>query len=240
MPPARSPAAGRRVGRRSRPLSRNCWRSRGNRAASLRASAGTGHRVVPFQAAGIGDRAERRHCEGNDGADMLAAQMERFPAGDEDLRSGASGEQFGDRGRTVDQMLEVVEDEEKLAAVERPPSADSSVCSGPGSTPAMRAIAGSTSSGSRTAESGRNATPSLNSSARLAPISSASLVLPIPPGPVSVTNRTSRRPSNDSTSSSSVIRPTSVVGGTGSDRNGPERLVEDVSVVPDSGVVAAM
>ena len=83
----------------------------------------------------------------------------------------------------------------------------SSVC---GSlTFSVRATVGSTRSGSRRAASETNQTPSRNSSASSKAACCASRVLPMPPGPVSVSNRFSR--SSFSTSASSRSRPTSGV-----------------------------
>ena len=73
-------------------------------------------------------------------------------------------------------------------------------------TPIARAIAGMTRSVSATLPSGTNQAPSGYSSARLAATWSARRVLPVPPGPVSVTSRVLARSARISSSSRS--RPT--------------------------------
>ena len=77
------------------------------------------------------------------------------------------------------------------------------------------ATASSASAGSRSAASETHQTPSGTSSATSAAACSASRVFPVPPGPVSVSNRTSSRRSRPTTSSSSRSRPRNGVAGTG-------------------------
>ena len=81
-------------------------------------------------------------------------------------------------------------------------------------TATASAIAGSSSAGSRIASSATKKAPSTSSSARMFAASIASLVLPEPPGPVSVSTRVGPR-SALVTSSSSRLRPTSVLARTG-------------------------
>ena len=80
-------------------------------------------------------------------------------------------------------------------------------------TPIARAIAGMTRSVSATLPSGTNHAPSGYSSARLAATWSARRVLPVPPGPVSVTSRVLARSARISSSSRS--RPTNDVSSIG-------------------------
>ena len=79
--------------------------------------------------------------------------------------------------------------------------------------PSARAIVGTTRSGSRSACSGTQTTPSGKCSTASAASWSARRVFPEPPGPVRVTSRCARRRPPASWSSSS--RPISGVGGTG-------------------------
>ena len=79
--------------------------------------------------------------------------------------------------------------------------------------PMARAIAGTTSAGFVMVPSGTNHTPSGNSSARPAATCSASRVLPVPPGPVSVRSRVVPRRAR--VSSSSRSRPTNEVSSVG-------------------------
>ena len=77
-------------------------------------------------------------------------------------------------------------------------------------------MAASTSSGSVTDSSGTKTVPAPNRSRSRSPTATASRVLPTPPGPVSVTSRTSGRPSSPATSSMARSRPSSDVVLTGS------------------------
>ena len=79
------------------------------------------------------------------------------------------------------------------------------------------ATVGSTRSGSVTLERSTKTAPSRSSGAIACATASASRVLPVPPGPVSVTSRTSSRRSIASTAAISSLRPTSEVAG---DRQG--------------------
>jgi hypothetical protein len=58
---------------------------------------------------GVGER-ERRH-----GEFLLAGQPQRDPAGGEDLQPRAGSQQIGDHRRRGDEVLEVVEHQEKRA-----------------------------------------------------------------------------------------------------------------------------
>ena len=82
-------------------------------------------------------------------------------------------------------------------------------------TPSVCAICGRTSSGSVIAASVTKNTPCGKSSTSSAAAWSASRVFPVPPGPVSVTARTSDRRRSSTTSATSRSRPTSGVGCTG-------------------------
>ena len=56
------------------------------------------------------DRVILREC--GDGEEVLAADAKRLPAGDEEGDGGSTGEQSGDVGRRIDDLLEVVENEQ--------------------------------------------------------------------------------------------------------------------------------
>ena len=84
----------------------------------------------------------------------------------------------------------------------------------------------STSAGWLTAASGTNTVPPSNRPCSRSPAASARRVLPIPPGPVSVTSRTPGCVSRPVTCSMSSSRPTSDVTLTGSAR-GPRRIAGD-------------
>ena len=83
---------------------------------------------------------------------------------------------------------------------------------GASSTPIMRAISGRTRPGSVTIASSTANVPSSNSSTRSAATCIARRVLPVPPGPVRVTSRTSSSRTSRRTASSSSSRPMSGVG----------------------------
>jgi hypothetical protein len=91
------------------------------------------------------------------------------------------------------------------------------------SAPTARATPASTSSGWVTAASGTNAVPAPKRSTSRSPTATASRVLPIPPSPVRVTNRTPGLPAKSATSAMAASRPTSEVASSGSGR-GPCRL----------------
>src|SRR3954447_11520263 len=78
-------------------------------------------------------------------------------------------------------------------------------------------MAGTTRGGSVIGASSTATTPSSNPDSASLPAAKADLVLPTPPGPVSVTRRTSSRRSWAATSRTSRSRPTSGVNGRGSD-----------------------
>src|SRR5829696_1682131 len=83
-------------------------------------------------------------------------------------------------------------------------------------TPRLWPIAEATSAGSGTAASGTKTTPSANADSSLSAVSRARRVLPTPPGPVSVTRRTSGRQRRSVKVVVSRSRPTSAVSGVGS------------------------
>ena len=85
-----------------------------------------------------------------------------------------------------------------------------------GVTPTVCAIALGTCSAFAVAASETNHPPSRNSGSSPRATSSASRVLPTPPGPISETSRTSVRRSSCETASRSSSRPSVRVGGTGS------------------------
>jgi hypothetical protein len=86
------------------------------------------------------------------------------------------------------------------------------------SAPAIRPIAASTSSGLVIASSGTNTVPAPKRSPSRSPTATASRVLPMPPGPVSVTSRAPERSTSPATSSMARSRPSSDVVLTGSGR----------------------
>ena len=138
---------------------------------------------------------ERRHRES-----VLGLDPQSLTTRDDD------GRPFGlevrrDALRHVGQkMLRVVEEEDKtLASCRRRETSPISrpACS---ATPSALAVVAGTTAGSRSAASGTHHNPSGNSSAASATACSASRVFPVPPGPVSVTRRTSRRVTSSTTS----------------------------------------
>ena len=76
-------------------------------------------------------------------------------------------------------------------------------------TPSVEPMAGTTSDGSVIGARSTNQTPSGNAGPSAVPASSARRVLPLPPGPVSVSRLTSSRSSSAVTAASSRSRPTS-------------------------------
>jgi hypothetical protein len=86
------------------------------------------------------------------------------------------------------------------------------------STPTARAMPASTSAGWVTPASGTNTAPAAKSVANRPPAANARRVLPIPPGPVRVTSRTSGQATRPATSSMAPSRPTSEVVARGSRR----------------------
>ena len=119
-------------------------------------------------------------------------------------------EQVGDDRRGLDHLLEVVEDEqhvplgqpldELVARRLRPPSP---------TRPNVVAILDATRPGSRTGSSGHEPVPSAYSWATLAASCSDRRVLPVPPGPVSVSRRVVA--SSSAPPASSASRPTKLV-----------------------------
>ena len=90
-------------------------------------------------------------------------------------------------------------------------------------TPSACPIVGTISSASRMLERSTNAAPPRTSGARCSAIARASRVFPVPPGPVSVTSRTSSRRRIASTAVSSSRRPTSAVGAAAAEAAAPRR-----------------
>ena len=129
---------------------------------------------------------------------------------------GASREQVGERGRRLDEVLEVVEDEAGAASRRGSAPRLSATGTAPLSlSPSVCAIVGSTSAGSAIGASATKNTPCGKSSTSSAAAWSPSRVLPVPPGPVSVSRRTSSRRSCSTTAATSRSRPISGVGWTG-------------------------
>ena len=141
--------------------------------------------------------------------DVLGREAQRRTARREHLEIGRAIEELGDVDGGRREVLEVVEEEERAAF----PRAESAIAATstrrpPDSrTPIARAIALGTSSGSATGASPTRWTG--RSSAARAATSSASRLLPAPPGPVIVTRRASGSPSRRSTRASASLRPTS-------------------------------
>jgi hypothetical protein len=105
----------------------------------------------------------------------------------------------------------------RISSHRSPPNHSASACSGdpapPRLAPTARATASSTRPGSVTAASGTNTTPAANRSPSRSPTATASRVLPIPPGPVSVTSRA--WPTAAAVCSRSLSRPMNEVTGNG-------------------------
>ena len=116
-------------------------------------------------------------------------------------------------------MLEIVDDQEEMAIAEALADAVDKRLRCPVSpTPTAWATAEATKAGSRIAARGTNAAPSAKSPANSLATRSARLVLPTPPGPVSVTNRTSPWRSSAEMFATSSSRPISGDSAAGSDR----------------------
>ena len=92
----------------------------------------------------------------------------------------------------------------------------------PSSTSSASRSSSASSAGSATGARSTKTAPSRSSAASSSATASASRVLPVPPGPVSVTRRTSSRRSSAVTAAISSRRPTSGVGGVGR-RRAPAR-----------------
>ena len=113
---------------------------------------------------------------------LLRVDVQRLAARDEHLRVRRPGEERRDRRRGLDDLLEVVEQDEQPLVRRR-------ARSGRRRHRREAPIARSTSAGSRSACSGTQKTPSGNCSTASAASWSARRVLPLPPGPVSVSRR---------------------------------------------------
>jgi hypothetical protein len=120
---------------------------------------------------------------------LLSGEVQRFPARHQHLDLRAGGEQPGDVWRGLDHLLEVVEQQQQPLVQQ--------VIVWRGSVAAARAT---------------KKTPSGNSSSASAAACRARRVLPIPPGPVRVTNLVASRPSRPPIASSSRSRPSNGVG----------------------------
>ena len=135
----------------------------------------------------------------------LAFDAERLAAGGEDGKRGALGEQVLGQGRgRFGQVLAVVEhDQDLLVAaggltrgVRWAAMASAGSVPGVSGTPSLAATAGATTSASSSGASSTQATstapsPAAPPSASAVAAASASRVLPVPPGPVSVSRRLS-------------------------------------------------
>ena len=138
---------------------------------------------------------------------VLARTRQRRAARDEHAELGRGGEHRAHRGRGVEQVLEVVEEEQQLPPAEEPGEVVASA-------DRLRDLGGQTSSGSDSPASGTQKTPSRSVPTSSAATWSARRVFPVPPGPVSVSRRVPFE-SIATSSSSSRSRPTSGIETTG-------------------------
>ena len=154
----------------------------------------------------------------------LADDAQRLAARRQDVDARAAPEQLvRDGGDVADQVLAVVEDDERGAVGERvedavqrvggraSPGAAARSSSAVSRRPSAARIAGPIPLASTTGASSTSQTPSGASGRWCAPASPASRVFPAPPGPRSVTSRWSRTAS--ATRASSSARPTKRVSG---------------------------
>ena len=188
--PARCPAAVRPAARRSR----RWWRLRG-RARTRAAPAAPARRRGPPNRGSRGGRLERA-----DRVLLFAADPERRAAGDDDACPGRAAEDRRDVGRRPHQVLEVVQDQQRGAIGQ---VREEGIGSG-----SLRPIEeahgrGRSPTGRAPAPRSRRARRTTCRRARLSSVdrasSMASRVLPMPPGPVSVSRRCSSRSSSSST-----------------------------------------
>ena len=105
-------------------------------------------------------------------------------------------------------------------------------------TPSAAAMVGTTRVGSVSGERSTKTTPSGKRRVIAAATAMASRVLPTPPGPVSVSNRTSSSCSLACSAATSVSRPMSRVSGAGK-RRGERGLARCGAVLPEAGRAAA-
>ncbi len=128
---------------------------------------------------------------------MLRREAKRRPARHDDLHERRGVEEVAHGPRRVQQLLEVVEHEQDVLPCEVLVNRASSSGLSPDSyRPSVWAMVGSSNAGSVTASRATSHTPFRNSSTASAAAWRASRVLPEPPGPVSVTSRTSSSSSN--------------------------------------------
>ena len=113
------------------------------------------------------------------------------------------------------QLLEVVEQRAPCSGREGAPTRPSSAPSAVSLAPSASARTDPSSAGTWTAARSTKTAPSRSSRPSSAATASPSRVLPAPPGPVSVTRRTSSRRRSATTAATSSRRPTSGVGGVG-------------------------
>ena len=129
------------------------------------------------------------------------------------VRFAASPEQVADDRRALDDLLEVVEDQQDPLLADatrrahRPPGG--SGCR----APAVDAMVGATSAGSRTGSRATNQTPSGNRPRRSPPPAATAASCPCRPGPVRVSRRVLA--AGPAASASSSSRPTNVVSWVG-------------------------
>ena len=129
---------------------------------------------------------------------------------------GAAASRSATARRRLEQVLEVVEDEQQpLLGEEALEALGERNARRVSLSPSVCAIVGRTSAGSAIGASATKNTPCGKSSTSSAAAWSASRVLPVPPGPVSVSRRTSSRRSCSAIAASSRSRPISGVGWTG-------------------------
>ena len=143
-------------------------------------------------ALGVGQR-QRRHREL-----VLAAQTcSTRAAGDQELQRGQAASSSATDGGGVEHLLEVVQHQQQLlvAQVVRR-AAPAGGCAAALAHAQRLGDRGATSAGSRIGASATKQTPSAKSSSQLGGHLEARRVLPMPPGPVSVSRRTSGRRSS--------------------------------------------
>ena len=175
---------------------------------------------------GLGRRELRGigQLERGDREAVLAVEPQDLPAGDHDGRSRAGGQQLADHRRRVQHLLEVVQHQQGLRLRGCAGRRSRSESDAP-SAPMARAMVTATRAASVSGASGTKNTPPVKCPAQLAAASSASRVLPVPPGPVNVRSRTSLPARRRSISSSSRRRPIRRVrrAGSAAARRGPGR-----------------
>ena len=146
---------------------------------------------------------------------LLARHAEHGPAGHERLQPRAGAQEVGDVRRGVDDLLEVVQHQEQVfrpqrggELLRRRPVGEFAQVQGVGDRRDDEVGIADRGEGDEDRAVGEAASNS-------AATSIARRVLPTPPGPVSVTRRTSGRRSRSRTAATSRSRPTSGVSGRG-------------------------